>query len=163
MKVFISHKLEDRNTALLVQQTLEKESIDTYLDVLDSTITNDGEQLTEHIRSNLNTCSDVIVILSSATKNSWWVPFEIGMAAEKDLFIANYLLSYEKLPEYLEYWPRLKSQMDVSEYVRTRLEISRQMISESINKGYGNYTANFDGRTSETQRFYTELKKRLAS
>ena len=41
------------------------------------------KSFTDHIRENLNTCTDIIVVMSEATKESWWVPFEIGMATEK--------------------------------------------------------------------------------
>lgn len=159
MKIFISHKKEDEVTALMVQKTLTNVGVDAYLDVLDNTIEADGEKLTKHIREKLRECTDVIVILSSNTKKSWWVPFEIGMATEKDMPIANYLISYEILPEYLEYWPRLKNQQDVLKYVEVRNKVARQVLLEkSLNHGYYQRT---DGGMSETQKFYAELKKSL--
>ena len=79
MKIFISHKKEDEVTALAVQITLANVGVDAYLDVLDNTIADDGEKLTKHIREKLRECTDVIVILSKKTKESWWVPFEIGI------------------------------------------------------------------------------------
>lgn len=159
LKIFISHKKEDELTAMIVQQTLKNAGADAYLDVLDKTIEDDGEKLTKHIREKLRECSDVIVILSSNTKKSWWVPFEIGMATEKDMPIANYLTSYERLPEFLEYWPRLKNQQDVLKYVETRNKVSRQVVLEkTLNNGYYQRA---DGGLSETQRFYAELKRNL--
>lgn len=159
MKIFISHKMEDEVIALSVQKTLTNADVDTYLDVLDNTIADDGEKLTKHIRNKLHECTDVIVILSNNTKNSWWVPFEIGMATEKDMPIANYLISYEVLPEYLEYWPRLRNQHDVLKYVEIRNKVAIQVLLEkSLSHGY--YQRADDGM-SETQRFYTELKKNL--
>lgn len=159
LKVFISHKKEDELAALSVQRTLTNAGVEAYLDILDNTIDNDGEELTKHIKSKLRECSDVIVILSSNTKKSWWVPFEIGVASEKDMPIANYLVSYEKLPEYLEYWPRLKNQQDVVKYVETRKDVARSVVLErTINNGYYQRA---DNGLSETQRFYAELKKKL--
>lgn len=159
MKVFISHKKEDEETALMVQKTLTNAGVEAYLDVLDSTIADDGEKLTKHIRKKLNECTDVIVILSSKTKESWWVPFEIGMATEKDMPIANYLVSYELLPDYLEYWPRLKSSQDVLKYIKVRNRVATQVLLEkSLN--HGQFQQRNDG-LSETQRFYSELKKSL--
>ena len=43
MKIFISHKKEDEVTALTVQKTLTNAGVDAYLDVLDNTIADDGE------------------------------------------------------------------------------------------------------------------------
>ena len=159
MKIFISHKKEDEETALEVQKALIDADVDAYLDVLDNITAYDGEKLTKHIRKKLRECTDVIVILSSNTKKSWWVPFEIGMATEKDMPIANYLISNEVLPEYLEYWPRLKSRQDVLKYVEVRNKVNRQVLLE---KSYSNrYYQKIDSGMSETQRFYAELKKYL--
>lgn len=159
MKIFISHKKEDEQVALMVQKTLRGEGVEVYLDVLDNTITEDGEKLTKHIREKLRECTDVIVILSSKTKASWWVPFEIGMATEKDMPIANYLVNTEKLPEYLEYWPRLKNPLDVRKYVEVKKRVDTQIrIEKALHEGY---YQRLDSRISDTQRFYAELKKSL--
>ena len=159
MKIFISHKKEDEYTAFGIQQVLENMGIEAYLDILDDTISDNGEKLTKHIRKKLRECSDVIVVLSDNTKRSWWVPFEIGMATEKDMPIANYLTSYEKLPEYLEYWPRLKDQRDVKKYVEVRNKVARQVVLEKqLNHSYYDRA---DSNISETQKFYEELKKSL--
>lgn len=159
MKIFISHKKEDELTALNVVNTLKAAGVDAYLDLLDNIIANDGEKLTKHIREKLHECTDVIVILSTNTKKSWWVPFEIGMATEKDMPIANYLLSQETLPDYLTYWPRLKNRDDVLKYVEIRNKVSKQIVLEkTLNQGYYQRA---DGGMSETQKFYSELKKHL--
>lgn len=159
MKIFISHKKEDEVTALKVVNTLTSAGVDAYLDLMDNITADDGEKLTKHIRGKLRECTDVIVILSSNTKKSWWVPFEIGMATEKDMPIANYLISQESLPDYLTYWPHLKSQEDVLKYIEIRNKVSKQIILEkALNHGYYQRT---DGGMSETQKFYQELKKHL--
>lgn len=159
MKVFISHKKEDEVTALEVQNTLISAGVDAYLDVLDNIIADDGEKLTKHIREKLRECTDVIVVLSGNTKKSWWVPFEIGMATEKDMPIANYLISYEVLPEYLEFWPRLKNRQDVLKYIDVRNKVAKQVLLEkALNHGYFYENAS---RVSETEQFYAELKKSL--
>lgn len=158
MKIFISHKKEDENAALEVKETLTSSGVEAYLDILDNTLCEDGEALTKHIKSKISECTDVIVVLSSETKKSWWVPFEIGMASDKDMPIANYLLSYEKLPDYLEYWPRLKNQLDVKKYVEVRKYVSNQILQErALSKHYYQFVS----YKSETQRFYEELKKKL--
>ena len=159
IKVFISHKQEDAETALMVKQTLEREGVAAYLDVLDNSITDDGEKLTKHIREKLKECTDVIVILSKRTKESWWVPFEIGMATEEDMPIANYLISAEKLPEFLEFWPRLKNQQDVKKYVEIRNLVRKQVRVEKL--WQESYYQRKQINISETERFYDTLKKNL--
>lgn len=87
------------------------------------------------------------------------MPFEIGMATEKDMPIANFSLSYETLPEYFEYWPRLKNQQDVFKYVDTRNKVANQiMLERTINN---KIFQRQDDRMTETQKFYEELKKIL--
>ena len=91
MKVFISHKKEDELVAMQIAIRLKRDNIEYYLDVLDPTITGNGERLTEHIKSSLGTCTDIIVVISEKTRYSQWVPFEVGMAARTDMPTATYL------------------------------------------------------------------------
>ena len=113
MKVFISHKDADSLQALLLKRAFENEGVSAYLDVIDSSINGGGQALTEHIKGQLNQCTDIIVLMSEATKYSWWVPFEIGMSAQIDMPTASYLKENVVLPSYLSYWPRLKTINDV--------------------------------------------------
>lgn len=157
MKIFISHKQEDEIKAMEVQNTLNSCEVEAYLDLLDDDISENSENLTKHIREKLGECSDVIVILSEKTRKSWWVPFEIGMATEKDMPIANYLVSYVQLPGYLDYWPRLKDQDDVHKYVKIRNE-----VSEEYKRSRGIFESNsINVDRSETEEFYRRLKQQL--
>ena len=131
MKVFISHKKEDSFTASVMAAELRRLGVDSYLDVLEPTILQDGKALTKHIQSNLNSCTDTIVIISETTRYSQWVPFEVGMATQKKIPIATFLKESVALPEFLEYWPRLKKTSDVEKYVAVR----RQVADEYLHKG----------------------------
>ena len=76
------------------------------------------------------------------------------MATQKDMPIATYLKSSVKLPEFLEYWPRLKETSDIITYVTTR----RETASDFLHKGL------FESRSmrpGEIARFYENLKKKL--
>lgn len=155
MKVFISHKNTDQAVALRIQSALKVLSVEAYLDLLDDTITGKGEQLTKHIRQKLNECSDILVVLSESTKLSWRVPFEIGMAAQKDLPTVNYLQAGIQLPDYLSYWPRLKNEADIAKYVAARNKARQDVLNEQRS---GRFNAAI---MSETQMFYNELKMQL--
>lgn len=156
MKIFISHKNLDRAIALDVQRVLKDQHVEAYLDLLDDATTGEGEALTQHIRQKLNECSDILVVLSVNTKASWWVPFEIGMAAQKDMPTVNYLRSGVTLPDYLEYWPRLKNDADLIKYVQIRNKVKRDILNEQYN-----HRTIYASMGSETQRFYNELKMQL--
>lgn len=150
MKVFISHKQEDYLAAVEVLTILKGYYVEAYLDLLDNEKTLKGEALTNHVRKRLNDCTDLLVIMSEKTKNSWWVPFEIGMAAQKDFPVVNYLKAPIKLPDYLNYWPRLKNQADLAKYIEIKKNVKQKILLEKSS-----------GRTaheSETARFYRELK-----
>lgn len=155
MKVFISHKNVDSLQALMLKTAFEQNGVPSYLDVLDTSISGGGKELTDHIRENLNTCTDIIVVMSEATKESWWVPFEIGMSAQVNMPTASYLKSDVTLPSYLSYWPRLKTTSDVNKYVAVRRRTMQRM-----NDQYG-YTDFSDRKEIETRIFYEALKREL--
>lgn len=155
MKVFISHKNVDSAHAIALQAAFARNKVDTYLDVLDSSINAGGRELTEHIKRNLNMCSDILVVMSESTKDSWWVPFEIGMSAQVDMPTASFLKSDVMLPSYLSYWPRLKTTADIDKYVTVRRKIEQQMKQR-----YDSY-AQADRRAAETRAFYEALKIEL--
>ena len=158
MKVFISHKDADSLQALLLKRAFEDEGVSAYLDVLDSSINGGGKTLTEHIKNQLNQCTDIIVLMTEATKHSWWVPFEIGMSAQIDMPTASYLKENVVLPSFLRYWPRLKTINDVSTYVSVRKKTER-----ILNEQYSNFELSSvsNRRKIETPIFYENLKREL--
>lgn len=156
MKVFISHKKEDEERALTVKNVLDKKGVPSYLDLLDSSVVADGKALTDHIKSNLNSCTDVIVVMTESTKTSWWVPFEIGMSAQKDMPTASFLEPNVELPDYLDYWPRLKNIYDIETYVDVRKSFENKLLeSRSI------FGTTYIQSKIDTNAFYQELKRKL--
>lgn len=117
MKIFISHKNEDSLIAKRLDSEFKRHGINTYLDVIDEQISNNGKALTEHIKDAMNECSDIIVVMSEKTRSSQWVPFEVGMSAQRDMPTVTFLVENVKLPEFLEYWPRLKDYSDVEKFI----------------------------------------------
>ena len=156
MKIFISHKKEDEDLALTVKGVLDSKGVSSYLDLLDSSVIADGKALTDHIKSNLNACTDVIVVMTDSTKKSWWVPFEIGMSAQKDMPTASFLESDVELPGYLSYWPRLKNKHDIETYVDTRKTFENKLLESRYTFSYV-----YNKKTIDTNAFYQELKRKL--
>ena len=155
MKIFISHKKEDAFVANQMALALASLGVGCYLDVLDESVTGSGKALTEHIRGNLNQCTDIIVIMSSMTRYSQWVPFEVGMAAQLDMPTATFLKEDVSLPEFLQYWPRLKKASDIVKYVAARNEVEQEY------RGYRSLYESASYQTAKTERFYDVLKARL--
>jgi len=147
MKVFISHKDVDSVVARQIAQLLYTNGISYYLDVLNNTTECDGKRLTHTIRQELNQCSHMITVLSEATKSSWWVPFEIGMAAQKDVPVVNFLLEGIILPAYLEYWPRLRKFSDLNKYIS-----AIRTTDATIQKSAGYITESY------SEKFYKNIR-----
>lgn len=158
MKVFISHKREDAHIAELIDLQLRANKAETYLDILEPVVFNDGKALTEHIKSSLNSCTDILVVMSNKTKYSQWVPFEIGMAAQVDLPTVTYLAESVQLPDYLTFWPCLRELADIGKYVSVR-----QSTAHEIQRYYqGRYAVSAaDKKAHETRAFYQNLKNTL--
>lgn len=157
MKVFISHKQEDSKTAESLARRLRLNNIDYYLDVLDPMVAGDGKQLTDHIKQALNACTDIMVVMSEKTRYSQWVPFEIGMAAQNDMPTVTFLSADVTLPDFLSYWPRLKTIDDIGKYVKIRKDTHDQ-----IERRYaGQYTVASSHKAEETRTFYANLKSAL--
>lgn len=155
MKIFISHKQEDSVIAARLDEEFKSYNIDTYLDLIDDTISKDGKALTEHIKASLNSCTDIIVVMSEKNRFSQWVPFEVGMSAQKDMPTVTFMVDDVELPEFLDYWPRLTHFSDVGKYLKAKSIIS---INESRNRG--DEMLNFI-RLPSTENFYKTLKQML--
>jgi TnpA family transposase len=74
------------------------------------------------------------------------------MASQKDFPIVNYLKSGIILPEYLEYWPRLRQLSDLYKYIIAKNE-ARQLIEKTIG-----FSAS---AKTHTEKFYDILKRNL--
>lgn len=155
MKVFISHKKEDDLIAKQIYLSLKSMDVESYLDLLEGDLLVNGKRLTEHIKKRLSECSDLLVVLSEKTQYSWWVPFEIGMATQQDYPIVNYLKTGITLPEYLTYWPRLKTIEDLTKYVAANKKAAIEVQLESINKTM------HASKETRTDKFYRILKQSL--
>ena len=155
MKIFISHKREDGSLAKEVSDELTRKSIPYYLDILDSTIVNDGKALTEHIKKELSGCTDNLVVMTAKTLSSQWVPFEVGMSAQIDMSTVTYLRENVNLPMFLQYWPCLRKASDIGVYIDSRVSAARTMQAR-----YGQNI--FSARNkNEIELFYSDLKTRL--
>lgn len=157
MKVFISHKQEDAPTAQLIYSELRRYNVDAYLDLLDASVSGNGEELTNHIRNALNNCTDILVVMSEKTRYSQWVPFEIGMAAECYMPTVTYLQKDVALPEFLNFWPRLKTTADLLVYINAR----RDAAAEIEQRYQGKIITAESRKRESTNLFYSKLKLRL--
>ena len=117
MKVFISHKREDLELAKKIVNQLNLLKVPCYLDELDHYIYDSDKDLTSHIKSKMHDCTDLLVLMTNKTKDSWWVPFEIGMAADRNYPTITYRNTLENQLHQM-IWMRIVKNISFVSYVK---------------------------------------------
>ena len=158
-KVFISHKNTDSDLATKVAYRVRRNGLEVYLDKIDDALVKDGPDLADHLLRQMSECQQLIAVVSSQTKDSWWVPWEIGVGSEKGFRMASYSESYVNLPSYLEKWPALHSDRDIDLYCeyskRTETALNTRM------RGVINEDRRVQVRKDEALDFHRGLKAAL--
>jgi hypothetical protein len=155
VKVFISHKREDQAQAAAVAAYLTKGGLTVYLDVIDTQLAKSGPDLADYIRAQMAKCTQLLALISQNTAASWWVPWEIGVATEKERFLASYVSGGAIVPEYLLKWPYLKSKSDLDIYIRESKK-AELLVESAALEGYPT-----TARAQGFRAFHTSLKASL--
>lgn len=117
IKVFVSHKKEDKAMALFVARYLKQNGLDAYIDALDREI--NPKNVTERIVANLRDSTHLIVIYSDCTRYSEWVPFELGVGYERDEGIG--VLKHNLtgwMPSYLDEFPVMNDVKELDHFIK---------------------------------------------
>lgn len=130
MPVFISHKKADRNKAIQIADYLRNHQIICYIDELDPSLKTTSD-ITNSIMQRVKQCTHLMAVVSDNTTESWWVPFEIGVASEASRRICSYRLNFVQLPEYLEKWPILSSGQQLDNFAHFYRQDQSVPLSES--------------------------------
>ena len=116
--VFISHQFIDFVLARKVGGILKDLELDIWLDEEDSATqqavaSGDKRKLAEAIEMGLSTCTHLLALISAATRESWWVPYEIGSVRGRTKPLAFFVhKEVRDLPEYLVFGKRILDQHD---------------------------------------------------
>lgn len=122
--VFISHKSEDMDVAKNVAELLKNNGIDVYLDSNDSglqraTREGDAKKIVTCIERALSISTHILVLVTEKTKESWWVPYEIGFSKKGKKSIASLLLkTVSGFPDYLEIEKKIYGLNDLKTYTQ---------------------------------------------
>ena len=156
IKVFLSHQKADSAAATEISHRLiTRHGIQSYLDMIDPFLGRGGEELGKHIRAEMGKCTQLLAVVSFSTRNSQWVPWEIGVATEKDFPLASFANYSSAIPEFLQSWPYLRSLDDVDQYA----EASKRGNTVYVQKRATlTETAAF---RSGSQTFFSDLRTRL--
>lgn len=129
MKIFLSHQRSDTAVAHRIRDRLKTQhNIESYLDVIDAQLDKAGDDLARHLRREIAKCSHLIAVTSYATRDSQWVPWEIGVATERLMPLATFADYKSAIPEFLEAWPYLRDQTDIDRYA-TSAKVNRRFAS----------------------------------
>jgi hypothetical protein len=127
--------MRDKNTdaplAAKVARRVRLNGLQTYLDVVDDALAKDGPDLSDLLLARMSSCDQLIAVVSTDTKTSWWVPWEIGVGSEKGFRMASYSESYVVLPTYLQKWPALHSDFDIDLYCRLSARADAEILRQT--------------------------------
>lgn len=154
-RVFLSHKREDSVLAAGVARKLEAGGLLVYLDLIDNNIDKDGPDLADYLRAQLGACTQLLAVISRATTTSWWVPWEIGVATEKERFLASFVAGDATVPDYLRKWPYLRTEADLQIYVQ-KSKAAQTLVEDRRSRGH---TAS--AQTTGFREFHRSLKAAL--
>lgn len=155
MKIFISHKKEDELHARVVATTLRRNNHSCYLDIVDESLKKSGDDLAGHIREKLTECDSLVAVVSPLTIMSWWVPWEIGVATEKDYPLSTYVTNNAVPPEYMRKWPVLRSAQDLDRFASLLSNVEPEIRRRGMYKSLG------VARRETSAEFHLKLKKAI--
>ena len=120
-KAFISHKSTDILPAEQAASILGRTGLTPYLDRWDPKVNGDSPELEDYLRGLIRDIPNMLTVVSPETINSWWVPFEVGVARETRSQIATYLIpggvgTRLDLPSYLRKWPILATHGELAQW-----------------------------------------------
>jgi hypothetical protein len=99
--------------------------IEVYLDSFDPDA-KDGPALCDYLRDRMKNCHGLMAVVTGKTIMSWWVPWEIGVATERDMPMATFSYDHTAVPSYLRKWPYLTQLAEIDQYAQT----ARRLVQE---------------------------------
>lgn len=138
----------------LLRLSLVVHQIHSYLDAVDPALDKKGEDLAAYLRDRMGSCTQLLAVVSAATQTSQWVPWEIGVATEKDFPLATYS-DGTRPPEFLAKWPFMTNFAQLDIYAE---------VSKASNSLYESrrFTATAGAARGEAvNRFYSSIRSRL--
>lgn len=134
--VFISHRKSDTDAAKAIALYLKYQGVDIYFDEYDRLLSaavaaGETKLVVQYIQMGISFSTHLLGVISPDTKGSWWVPFEIGLAwqRDKELSVAYLLLdNVDHLPEYLQITKNIKDRYELRNWVKK--EFDREILLE---------------------------------
>ena len=106
--VFVSHATKDDALAEEVARIIRGFGLTAWVDSDHFARKDDGPEMASRIQRVIKRSYCLLAVVTSTTRDSWWVPFEIGLAFDNNRFLSTYGDPRVPLPSFLEAWPRVK-------------------------------------------------------
>lgn len=136
--MFISHVTYYDEVAREIGRYLSKVvGVDIYLALQDPYLAravnrHDHKRIVEHIEEGIRNSTHLLGLLGEKTRDSWWVPFELGAARQRNKPIGYLVLEeIDELPSFLRIADRIEDDVDLRKWVRLQL---RSFIVEELRK-----------------------------
>jgi hypothetical protein len=142
--VFISYRSSDRIIAVAVAAAFDSAGLEYYLDVADAglqaaSVSGASDAVVKCIEHGLRRSTHLIGIVTETTRDSWWVPFEIGasraLASASGVTEPDHRIAYlvdpnvTGLPDYMKVSDLISSQSDLAAWI-SRLIPPRDVFEE---------------------------------
>lgn len=165
MKVFISHKSKDMELAEKIGNILQDNAFEIYLDKYDPLI-KESSDIAKRIESKIRSSTDLLVLITENTKESWWVPFEIGLSTAHDIRIASLVFeNAPRLPSFIRKWPLIDNEEKFNIYLQELDNVRLQHLKENHNlrKSMSGESRNFSASNTmrQSERFHDVLLRKF--
>ena len=119
--VFLSYYGGDLESAVRAGKVIASEGLAVYIDRLDPKVDGDTPTLEIYLRKVIRDTPILLALVTNETEQSWWVPFEIGVARQTESRLATRVASLpygEPLPSYLYMWPVIRYDSDLRKWAK---------------------------------------------
>jgi TIR domain len=136
LAVFISHSRLDHDKACSLADYFTQCRVDYYLDendedLQDAQTQRDHESVVSCIKRGLERCTHLVGILTENTKNSWWVPYEIGIASGRNQPCAHLIDSeISDLPAYIQIAELIVDRRGLRNWLPKEADSRRRLLTE---------------------------------
>ena len=132
--VFVSHTTNDDSLAEEVAKCIRSFGLTAWVDSDFMAPEDDGPGMASKIKRVIGRSYCLLAVVTSATSKSWWVPFEIGVASDKNRFLSTYGDPTVTLPSFLAAWPRVRSHNELHLWCED-VKQKKDKYTPSIRKG----------------------------
>jgi len=133
--VFVSHTTDDDRLADEVAECIQRHGLTAWVDSHHLAREDDGPAMASKIKRVIERSYCLLAVVTGATSRSWWVPFEIGVASDRNRFLSTYGDPRVSLPSFLAAWPRVRDHGELHSWCN-EIKRTKDRYGSSTYKGF---------------------------